>query len=154
MTQHSKDNKPENELPAQLSRQTKLVNQLTARNMALEYENSRLRLLLYESWRNKGNIPPEEVDKYELVPMLLENMMKILLQPVYKFNFNDRVLFGFYGVEIRTLKDLLVEIKVFNMHHLRCFRGFGPKSFENVYDVLHQNGILDENNDSYLFEFI
>ncbi len=34
----------------------------------------------YESWRNKGNIPPEEVDRYELTPMLLENMMKILLQ--------------------------------------------------------------------------
>ena len=89
-----------------------------------------------------------------LPPMLLENMMKILLQPVYKFDFNNRVLFGLCAVDIRTLKDLLVEIKVFKMYHLRCFRGFGTKSFENVYDVLHQNDILDENNDSYLFEFI
>ena len=154
MTQHSKNETSEDELQAQLSAQTELVNQLTVKNMALEYDNNRLRSLLYESWRNKGNIPPEEVDRYELTPMLLENMMKILLQPVYKFDFNNRVLFGLCAVDIRTLKDLLVEIKVFKMYHLRCFRGFETKSFENVYDVLHQNDILDENNDSYLFEFI
>ena len=155
MTQHSKNETSEDELQAQLSAQTELVNQLTVKNMALEYDNNRLRSLLYWVMAiSKGNIPPEEVDRYELTPMLLENMMKILLQPVYKFDFNNRVLFGLCAVDIRTLKDLLVEIKVFKMYHLRCFRGFGTKSFENVYDVLHQNDILDENNDSYLFEFI
>ena len=154
MTQHSKNETSEDELQAQLSAQTELVNQLTVKNMALEYDNNRLRSLLYESWRNKGNIPPEEVDRYELTPKLLEEMMSILLQPVHKFNFNTRVLFSFCAVEIRTLKDLLVEIKVLKMYHLRRLRGFGTKSFENVYDVLRQNGILDENNDSYLFEYI
>ena len=63
-------------------------------------------------------------------------------------------MFGLFSVDICTLKELLVEIKIFKMHHLRRLRGFGTKSFENVYDVLRQNGILDENNDSYLFEFI
>ena len=68
MTQHSKNETSEDELQAQLSAQTELVNQLTVKNMALEYDNNRLRSLLYESWRNKGNIPPEEVDRYELTP--------------------------------------------------------------------------------------
>ena len=63
MTQHSKNETSEDELQAQLSAQTELVNQLTVKNMALEYDNNRLRSLLYESWRNKGNIPPEEVDR-------------------------------------------------------------------------------------------
>ncbi len=47
MTQHSKNETSERRvLQAQLSAQTELVNQLTVKNMALEYDNNRLRSLL------------------------------------------------------------------------------------------------------------
>ena len=41
MTQHSKNETSEDELQAQLSAQTELVNQLTVKNMALEYDYGR-----------------------------------------------------------------------------------------------------------------
>lgn len=82
MTEHNTNNASEAQLLRRISRQEELINQLALRSQALEYENSRLRLLLYNSWRNKGNIPPEEVDKYELLPMYLEDVMDILQQSV------------------------------------------------------------------------
>ena len=82
MTEHNTNNASEAQLLRRISRQEELINQLALRSQALEYENSRLRLLLYNSWCNKGNIPPEEVDKYELLPMYLEDVMDILQQSV------------------------------------------------------------------------
>lgn len=76
MAEHNTNNVSEALLLKRISRQEEILNQLALRSQALEYENSRLRLLLYNSWRNKGNIPPEEVDKYELLPMYLEDVIK------------------------------------------------------------------------------
>ena len=152
MTEHSTNK--EAQLRAKVSKQEELLNQLALRSQALEYENSRLRLLLYESWRNKGNIPPEEIDKYELLPMYLEDVMDILQQPVQLFNFTTRVLLTFRALDIETIKDLLVEIKIHNAYHFKCYRSFGAKSLQNVFDVLLQNGFIDKSYNSYLFEFI
>lgn len=153
MTEHNTNNASEAQLLRRISRQEELINQLALRSQALEYENSRLRLLLYNSWRNKGNIPPEEVDKYELLPMYLEDVMDILQQSVQLFNFNTRVLLTFKALDIETIKDLLVEIKVHKAYHFKCYRSFGTKSLQNVFDVLRENGFIDKYYKSYLFEF-
>ena len=154
MTEHNTNNASEAQLLRRISRQEELINQLALRSQALEYENSRLRLLLYNSWRNKGNIPPEEVDKYELLPMYLEDVMDILQQSVQLFNFNTRVLLTFKALDIETIKDLLVEIKVHKAYHFKYYRSFGTKSLQNVFDVLRENGFIDKYYKSYLFEFV
>ena len=120
----------------------------------MEYENSRLRLLLYNSWRNKSNIPPEEIDKYKLLPMYLEDMMAILQQPVGVFEFNTRVLLTCRALDIETIKDLLFELKEHKMYHFRCYRSFGRKLLQNIFDVLRRNGFIDKCYKSYLFEFV
>jgi hypothetical protein len=154
MAEHNTNNASEALLLKRISRQEEILNQLALRSQALEYENSRLRLLLYNSWLNKGNIPPEEVDKYKLLPMYLEDVMAILQQPVELFNFNTRVLLTFRALDIRTIKDLLFEIKEYKMYHFKCYRSFGQKSLQNVFDILRENGFIDKYYKSYLFEFV
>ena len=111
MAEHNTNNASEALLLKRISRQEEILNQLALRSQALEYENSRLRLLLYNSWLNKGNIPPEEVDKYELLPMYLEDVMAILQQPVELFNFNTRVLLTFRALDIGQSKTCCLRSK-------------------------------------------
>lgn len=132
----------------------KYINSMAIRCLALEYENTRLRQLLYKSWRNKGQIDPEEIVRYELEPMLLEEAMNILQQPIEAFEFPTRIINCLCCVDIFTIKDLLYEIKTFDMLHLKHLRNFGTKSYNDVIIVLRNHNIIDYKNNSYLFEFI
>lgn len=53
--------------------------------------------------------------------MYLEDVMDILQQSVQLFNFNTRVLLTFKALDIETIKDLLVEIKVHKAYHFKCY---------------------------------
>ena len=86
--------------------------------------------------------------------MYLEDVMDILQQSVQLFNFNTRVLLTFKALDIETIKDLLVEIKVHKAYHFKYYRSFGTKSLQNVFDVLRENGFIDKYYKSYLFEFV
>lgn len=154
MTEHNTNNESEALLREKVAKQEYLINQMTIRCHALEFENKRFRLLLYNSWRNKSYIPLEEIYKYELAPMLLEEVMAVLQQSLYKFDFSTRVRLTFHALDICTVKDILVELKEHKAYHLKCYRSFGSKALQNVYEVLYKNGILDESHNSYLFDFV
>lgn len=154
MAEHNTNNESEALLREKVAKQEYLINQMTIRCHALEFENKRFRLLLYNSWRNKSYIPLEEIYKYELAPMLLEEVMAVLQQSLYKFDFSTRVRLTFHALDICTVKDILVEFKEHKAYHLKCYRSFGPKALQNVYEVLYKNGILDKSHNSYLFDFV
>lgn len=86
--------------------------------------------------------------------MLLEEVMAVLQQSIYKFDFSTWVRLTFHALDICTVKDILVELKEHKAYHLKCYRSFGPKTLQNVYDILYKNGILDKSHNSYLFDFV
>ncbi len=83
----------------------------------LEYENVRLKRLLYKSLHI--GINADDIDQYGYFGIILEEAAKELSLSIHCLELSTRVKNGLTALEIKTVVDLLHEIRDYKMERIR-----------------------------------
>lgn len=118
----------------------------------LEYENVRLKRLLYKSLHI--GINADDIDQYDYFGIILEEATKELSLSIHCLELSTRVKNGLTALEIKTVADLLLEIRDYKMERIKERRMLGKKSVAEILDALRKKGWVDEYNRCYLFGYL
>ena len=140
------------ELLHRIAQQENILNQITIRCCAVEYENHRLKSLLYKSLH--APIDAADIEQYDLAPMIAEKAAKELSRPLRTIAFPTRMQNIFSSLGMKTLKDLLSEIKYNKMKRVIEHRTVGKKLVGETLRALQKEGISDMYNRCYLFKYV
>lgn len=72
----------------------------------------------------------------------------------YDLGLSRRAVNCLHGIGLRTVEDLLRFLKNFGLKKLTKQRYLGNKTLEEIKDALIAQGMMDEDEKSYLFQFI
>nr|WP_165359846.1 DNA-directed RNA polymerase subunit alpha C-terminal domain-containing protein [Parabacteroides goldsteinii] len=128
------------------------VNSIAVKSKGLEYENARLKRLLYKSFHIGLNA--DDIDQYNLSYVLPEEAIKELSLSIHCLELSTRVRHGLLGLDIRTLADLLREIRDYKMQRIKEARMLGKKSIAEIVEAMRKKGWVDQYNRCYLFEYL
>lgn len=142
-----------NELKEKNKRQEYILNQMSIRCSVLEYENMRLRKRLL-SIPQSQNIDTSIILQYENNPIEFEEVVQKLVTPINYLYFHSNISECFKKLNIETIADLLIEIKLNQMKSLKAYRGVGDLAIREIFGYLQTIGIFDQYNYSYLYNYI
>lgn len=128
------------------------MQHIALKSKGLEYENVRLRRLLYKSLHI--GINADDIDQYDYSGIILEEAAKELSLSVHSLELSTRVKNSLKALDIITLADLLHEIRDNKMERIKEKRMLGKKSVAEILEALRKKGWVDKYNRCYLFEYL
>lgn len=76
------------------------------------------------------------------------------LNLTYDLDLDIRIINCLRTLDIDTVEDLLRFVKEHGLNKLLAYRNFGRESLNNLKAKLIQSGVMDENENSYLFDYL
>lgn len=128
------------------------MKHMAVNSKGLEYENVRLKRLLYKSLHI--GINADDIDQYDYSGIILEEAAKELSLSIHCLELSTRVKNGLTALEIKTVADLLHEIRDYKMERIKERRMLGKKSVAEILDALRKKGWVDKYNRCYLFGYL
>lgn len=128
------------------------MQSIALKSKGLEYENVRMKRLLYKSLHIGLNA--DDIDQYNLSYILPEEAVKELSLSIHSLGLSTRVIHGLQVLDIRTLADLLREIRDYKMQRIKEARMLGQKSITEILEAIRKKGWVDQYNRCYLFEYV
>lgn len=128
------------------------MKHMAVNSKGLEYENVRLKRLLYKSLHI--GINADDIDQYDYSGIILEEAAKELSLFIHCLELSTRVKNGLTALEIKTVADLLHEIRDYKMERIKERRMLGKKSVAEILVALRKKGWVDKYNRCYLFGYL
>lgn len=148
-----KNNTSIEELIEKNKRQEYILNQMSIRCSVLEFENMRLRKRLLHCAQSQ-NIDTSIIMQYENNPIEFEQVVQILATPINYLYFRSNISECFKKLNIETIADLLIELKLNQMKNFKAYRGVGDSAIREIFLYLQNIGVFDQYNYSYLYNYI
>lgn len=139
-------------LQARIEELENSMQSVVLKSKGLEYENVRMKRLLYKSLHIGLNA--DDIDQYNLSYILPEEAVKELSLSIYSLELSTRVIHGLLVLDIKTLADLLREIRDYKMQRIKETRMLGKKSITEILEAIRKKGWVDKYNRCYLFEYL
>ena len=140
------------ELLRRIAQQENILNQINIRCCAVEYENHRLKSLLYKSLH--APIDAADIEQYDLAPMIAEKAAKELSRPLRTIAFPTRMQNIFSSLGMKTLNDNDPDLLFYLIARAIEHRTVGKKLVGETLRALQKEGISDMYNRCYLFKYV
>lgn len=121
-------------------------------NRTILAENKRLKSLLLKAAH--GKITKQEILAHHaslFIPTIVSEKLALTIKEMH---FDTRSMDGLYQGEIYTLEDLLRYTQQHGLKGILKCPQIGPTSYKNILSVLREKGLLDENDECYLYHYL
>lgn len=121
---------------------------------ALSHETKRLYALINEAYEQQRLLTKADVELAKSSLPILAGATKTVMKDLREYNFSEQALECMEELEINIVAELLIEIKDYHMVHLMAHDLCDAACLEHILQVLRENRIIDDQNDSLLYLFI